>query len=171
MSLRVPEPLADHHHLDAFSCGKDELDQWLKARARRNEAAGHSRTYVLTEAGDDRVIGYYALAAGALARSGAPKRFQRNAPDPIPVIILARLAVDAAFRDRHSGTGRWLLKDALLRAAASADIVAARGVSVQALDEEAARFYRHFGFVASPSDPLALFLGIGTIRAALPPAR
>lgn len=115
------------------------------------------------------MLAYYSLAAGAVARSSARKSDRRNAPDPIPVIILARLAVHLDVRTVMKGTGRHLLRDALIRATAAADTVGARALVVHAIDGEAANFYRANGFEPSPDDPLMLFIGFGTVRKALLP--
>lgn len=167
LKLSPPRPLSPADRCDGFRCGKAELDNWLIRRATRNEAAGHSRTYVVTAPDHPDVLAYYTLAAGAVARSSARKADRRNAPDPIPVIILARLAVHLDVRAAVKGTGRHLLRDALIRATAAADTVGARALLVHAIDQNAAQFYQANGFEPSPDDPLMLFLGFGTVRKAL----
>lgn len=169
LKLSPPRPLAPSDRCDDFRCGKVELDHWLIRRAHRNETAGHSRTYVVTAPDSPDVLAYYSLAAGAVARSSARKSDRRNAPDPIPVIILARLAVHLDIRAVLKGTGRHLLRDALIRATAAADTVGARALVVHAIDEAAAGLYRAHGFEPSPNDPLMLFTGFGTVRKALLP--
>lgn len=169
LKLSPPRPLAPSDRCDDFHCGKVELDHWLIRRAHRNETAGHSRTYVVTAPGSPDVLAYYSLAAGAVARSSARKADKRNAPDPIPVIILARLAVHLDVRAAVKGTGRHLLRDALIRATAAADTIGARALVVHAIDEGAADFYKTNGFEPSPDDPLMLFIGFGTVRKALLP--
>jgi GNAT superfamily N-acetyltransferase len=149
------EPLAAAHNTSDFDCGKPELTDWLRRYALLNHRAGAARVYVVHR--DHRVVGYYALAAGSVERDEAPERIRRGlARHPIPVILLARLAVDQ--REQGQGLGAALLKDALLRSAAAADEIGARAVLVHAKDEGARAFYEHFDFEPSPTDPLHLFL-------------
>lgn len=157
MSLRAPALLADAHNLDAFDFGVASLDQWLKRRARANQAAGASRTFVVTD-GDSRVVGYYALASGALTLSDAPSKLRRNMPDPIPMAILGRLAVDRS--QQGQGLGGALLKDAVLRVRQAAAILGIRGILVHAISDDAKRFYEKFGFIAGPTNPLTLVLSL-----------
>lgn len=155
--LNPPELLGDAHILDAFSCGKPALDDWLRRRARSNQEQGGSRTYVVA---DERriVVGYYCLSSGAVATTEAPGALRRNMPDPIPMALLGRLAVD---RHRQGqGIGRGLLRDAVLRTAQAAAILGIRGIVVHAVDEEARAFYVSKGFIPSPTQPLTLFLSI-----------
>jgi len=152
----APTPLKASHELDDFSCGKPVLDDWLRKRARPNQAAGASHTFVVAEGA--RVIGYYCLASGAIASVDAPGAVRRNMPDPIPMTILGRLAVAESFQGE--GIGPALLQDAVLRAGQAASIVGIRGVLVHALDEDARAFYEHYGFKASPTDPLTLILSL-----------
>ena len=121
MPLSPPEPLAEHHELDSFASGEPALDDWLRRRARANQSSGASRTYVVCEG--KRVAGYYALASGAISQ--VPGRFRRNMPDPIPVVLLARLAVDRS-RQGH-GLGRALFRDAARRVAQAADTIGILG--------------------------------------------
>ena len=111
MSLSAPEPLAADHQLDDFACGQATLDGWLKARARKNEREGGSRTYVVCEG--KAVVGYYALAVGSVIAAEAPGKVRRNMPDPIPVMVLGRLAIDQTRQSQ--GIGSALLRDAILR--------------------------------------------------------
>ena len=161
--VRAPEPLADEHELEPFSCGEPGLDQWLKRRARVNQASGASRVYVVCRG--KAVVGYYALAAGAVERDDAPGKVRRNMPAPIPVIILGRLAVD--LREQGSGLGAALLRDALLRALSASGEIGASAVLVHALNEGARAFYLRHGFVESPTDPLVLMIRMKDIAAAL----
>lgn len=156
-AIHPPEPLADHHHLNGFDCVRASLNAWLMRRARAGEAGGASRTYVTSD-DSRRVVAYYSLAAGAVVRAEAPKSMARNMPDPIPVIILARLAVDR--RVQGIGLGTALLDDAATRAKAGAAIVGARALLVHALDEQAAAFYETRGFVPSPLAPRMLMVAM-----------
>ncbi len=158
-----PEPLAEAHDLESFSCGEPALDRWLRRRARQNQRNGASRTYVVTAGG--RVVGYYALAAGAVAASDAPGQVRRNMPDPVPVMVLGRLAVDVAFQGR--GIGFDLLRDAVLRTLGAADVVGIRALLVHALHERAVRFYEQADFAPSPLRPLTLMLLLDDARAVL----
>ncbi|HJY05658.1 MAG TPA: GNAT family N-acetyltransferase, partial [Bryobacteraceae bacterium] len=124
--LSPPEPLGDDHQIDTFDSGEPVLDDWLRRRARANQTNGASRTYVVCEG--TRVAAYYALASGAIAQAGAPGRFRRNMPDPIPVVVLARLAVDKNYQGR--GLGRALFRDAAQRVANAADTIGIRGIVV-----------------------------------------
>jgi GNAT superfamily N-acetyltransferase len=161
--LSPPEPLADHHDIEDFRSGEASLDDWLKRRARANQVSGASRTYVLCDG--KRVIGYYALASGVVTVESAPGRFRRNMPNPIPVVVLARLAVD---RDWHGrGLGRSLFRDAAQRVANAADAIGIRGIVVHAISEEAKKFYLALGFDASPSEPMTLMVTLSDIRAVL----
>jgi GNAT superfamily N-acetyltransferase len=151
-----PERLSDRHDLSEFASGEWALDDWLRRRAERNEASGASRTYVVCAG--RRVVGYYTLAAGAIAHSGAPGRIRRNMPDPVPVMLLGRLAVDRAFHGRGVGAG--LLRDAVLRIAQAAEIAGIRAILVHAISEEAKRFYEKYGFVESPVDPMTVMISV-----------
>jgi GNAT superfamily N-acetyltransferase len=159
----APAPLADRHDVVEFHSGEAALDDWLKRRARANQVSGASRTYVVCEG--NRVIGYYALASGVVAVESAPGRFRRNMPSPIPVAVLARLAVDRAWQGR--GVGRALFRDAARRVAQAADVIGIRGIVVHAISEEAKNFYMALGFDASPSEPMTLMVTLSDIRAAL----
>jgi GNAT superfamily N-acetyltransferase len=140
--LRPVEPLADEHRLDEFASGAEPLDRWLRLSARIAAAAGTAATYVLCRG--ERVVGYYALAMSSVARAGAPDRLRRGMPDPVPVVLLARLGLDQA--ERGAGLGGELLIDALRRCVRGGREFGARAVVVDAVDEDAAEFYRHFGF-------------------------
>jgi hypothetical protein len=139
LSVRAPEPIHAGHDLNGFDCGEAPLNDWLRRRAIRNEEAGASRTYVSCADPGNRVVGYYCLAAGAVARSSAPGRVQRNMPEPIPVMVLGRLAVDR--RHRGPGLGRGLLKDAVLRTLQAAEIIGIRAILVHAVSQTAREFY------------------------------
>ena len=155
MALRQPELLTSSHLIDAFSCGEAELDDWLKRRALANQISGASRTFVVT--GPDRVVhGYYAMAAGAVSHQVATSNVRRNMPDPVPVIVLARLAVDERAQGHKLGPA--LLRDAIKRAIAVSGNAGVRAVLVHALHERAKSFYENYGFPASPAHPLTLML-------------
>jgi GNAT superfamily N-acetyltransferase len=155
VTLRAPEILADHHQIADFDCGVPALDEWLKRRALANQTSGASRTYVACD--DSAVGGYYALASGAVTTSAAPGRFRRNMPDPIPVVILARLAVGLEYHGK--GLGRALFRDAAKRVLHASD--------VHAISEEAKAFYLALGLTPSPLEPLTLMVSLTDLRAAL----
>jgi GNAT superfamily N-acetyltransferase len=148
----APEPIADRHDLNAFASGEATLDDWLRRRARSNQASGASRTYVI--AVQHRVIGYFTLASGAITLAEAPSRARRNMPDPIPMTVLGRLAIDQEWQNR--GLGRLLLRDAILRTCQAAAIIGVRGLLVHALSPAAKRFYESNGFRESPNRPMTL---------------
>jgi GNAT superfamily N-acetyltransferase len=151
-----PEKLSPAHDLSGFDSGEAVLDDWLRRRAAQNEASGASRTYVVCVG--EKGVGYYSLAVGAVARAESPGRIRRNMPDPIPVMILGRLAVDKAFHGRGVGTG--LLRDAVLRTVQAARIAGIRGILVHAPSEVAKRFYEAYGFRASLLDPMTLMITV-----------
>ena len=167
MNWTAPEPLGAKHDTTSFSCGTESLDDWLKRRALKNQGQGASRTYVLTHATQDgamRVAAYYALASGAVRVSEATGRFRRNMPDPIPVVILGRLAIDSAYQGQ--GLGRALVRDAGLRVVQSATAIGIRGMLVQALSNDAKEFYEKLGFEPSPLDPMMLMITLADLTAA-----
>jgi GNAT superfamily N-acetyltransferase len=153
----APQKLSGHHDLSAFDSGEPVLDEWLRRRAAQNEASGASRTYVVCTG--NNVVGYYTLAAGVVAHAETPGRIRRNMPDPVPVMVLGRLAVDRVFHSRGIGTS--LLRDAVLRILQAAEMAGVRAILVHAISEEAKRFYEKYGFVASPIDPLTVMITIG----------
>ncbi len=161
--LSAPELLADRHNTKEFRSGETSLDDWLSRRARANQVSGASRTFVVCHG--DQVIGYYALASGVIAVEAAPGRFRRNMPDPIPVAVLARLAVDEHWQGH--GIGRALFRDAARRVAQAADAIGIRGIVVHAISEGARDFYTALGFTASPHDSMTLMVTLTDIRAAL----
>jgi len=161
--LSAPEPLADHRNFADFRSGETSLDDWLKRRARANQVSGASRTYAVCD--NNRVAGYYALASGVVTVDSAPGRFRRNMPDPIPVAILARLAVDHAWQGR--GIGRALFRDAARRVAQAADLIGIRGIVVHAISEEAKKFYVALGFDPSPRESMMLMVTLSDVRAVL----
>lgn len=141
-TLGPVQALADAHRLDDFNCGVVVLDRWLRQSARVAAASGTAATYVLCR--DKRVVGYYALAMSAVAHERAPSRLRRGMPDPVPVVLLARLALDRSEHGRS--LGGHLLVDALARCMRGGIEFGARAVVVDALSREAGDFYRHFGF-------------------------
>ena len=160
MPLSRPEPLAETHDLNDFFSGVSSLDDWLKRRARPNQVSGASRTFILAE--ERRVIGYYALASGAVTVADSTGRFRRNMPDPIPVAVLGRLAIDRSQQGR--GLGRALFRDCALRVAHAADAIGIRGILVHAISEQAKAFYLALGFDPSPSEPMTLMVTLADIR-------
>ena len=154
--ISAPEHLNDGHDLAAFDSGVPALDEWLKKRALANEESGASRTYVVCAGG--RIVGYYALATGAVAQSAATGKVRRNMPDPVPVMVLGRLAVDKAYQGRGLGVG--LLRDAVLRTLQAAGIGGIRAILVHAISEDAKRFYKRCGFAESRLDPMTMMLSV-----------
>jgi GNAT superfamily N-acetyltransferase len=154
--LSPPEKLRADHDLSEFDSGEPSLDDWLRRRALQNEASGASRTYVV-RAGQ-QVVGYYALAVGAVAHAGAPGRVRRNMPDPVPVMIIGRLAVHKDYQGKKIGPG--LLRDAILRTLQAAEIAGVRALLVHTISEPARKFYEDCGFIASPMDPLTLMITV-----------
>jgi GNAT superfamily N-acetyltransferase len=162
--LSAVEKLTKSHNVGVFDCGDAELNEWLKRYALVNLLSDSAQTYVVRR--QMRVVGYYSLSAGAVRREESPARIAKGlAKHPIGVILLARLAVDK--QEQGKGLGAALLKDAFLRIASAADMVGARAVLDHAVDEQARRFYEHFGFESSPTDPLALMFLMKDLRAVL----
>ena len=163
MALSPPSPLADHHEIAAFSCGEHSLDDWLRRRSRANQASGATRTFVVIDG--TRVVAYYALASGDISCRDAPGRFRRNMPEPIPVAVLGRLAVD---RDHAGqGLGRALIRDCGQRVLHAADTIGIRGIVVHAISDEAKDFYLRLGFSVSPSAPMTLMVTLSDLHASL----
>lgn len=159
----APEKLGPDHDLSSFDSGLPVLDDWLRRRALPNQESGASRTYVI-QAGK-RVVGYYALAVGAIAHAEATGRTRRNMPDPVPVMVIGRLAIDTTYQGR--GLGRALLRDAVLRTMQAADIAGIRTILVHAISEDAKRFYERCGFRPSPVDPMTLMITLRDARQGL----
>ncbi len=155
LTLRAPELLSPDHLVSAFACGEAVLDDWLKRRALANQSSGASRTFVVTN-DEQQVMGYYALAAGAVAHQSASRNIRQNMPDPIPVMVLARLAVDVRAQRAKLGTA--LLKDALQRCLLVSQQAGVRALLVHALNERAQQFYQHYGFKTSPAHPMTLMM-------------
>jgi GNAT superfamily N-acetyltransferase len=166
MTTRVPsppEPLSSGHAVDGFECGEGSLDDWLKKRALKNQASGASRCFVVCSR--NTVIGFYGLSAGGIHHEAAPKPMRRNMPDPLPVLLLGRLAIDRNYHNQ--GLGRALLRDAMLRAVHVASEAGVFAILVHALSEQAKRFYLSRGFVESPLQPMTLMMTLATVRATL----
>jgi len=161
--LSAPTLLAAQHRIDDFDSGVPSLDDWLKRRAAMNQVSGASRTFVVCEG--NAAVGYYALASSAISVEAAPGRFRRNMPDPIPVVMLARLAV---ARSHHGqGLGRALFQDAARRVIQAADAIGIRGMIVHALSNEAKVFYLRLGLDPSPLEPMTLMVTLAELRASI----
>jgi predicted N-acetyltransferase YhbS len=161
--ISPPTALTDSHEVSGFDCGNNVLNDWLIKRALKNQYNNASRSFVVCQ--EQRVIGYYALANGSVERLDAPKSIARNMPEPIPVVVLGRLAVD--LRAQREGLGAALLKDALLRSLAVSKNIGIRAVLVHAISEDAKRFYLSYGFQVSPIDSMTLMLHIRQIETLL----
>lgn len=171
-SVRFSDPeLLDRQRTDGFSCGRSALDAWLVEHARSATEAGSARTYVITDRQQgDRVVGFTALTAAGVQPRDVPERVRAGMPQhPIPVVLLARLAVDSSVQGR--GVGAFLLADVMRRTLAAAEVIGVRALLVHAKDDAARGFYLRFGFVPSPSDPLHLLLLVKDIGASLPRPR
>lgn len=155
-AVAAPRPIASDDDLASFSCGVGPLDDWLKRRARRNDVEGASRTFVCSAGA--RIVGYYSLAAGAVLRETATGAVRRNMPEPVPVVLIGRLAVDQAWQGK--GLGASLLHDAVLRIIAAAGTIGVRAIMVHAISEDAKAFYQRHGFRASPLDPMTLMVTV-----------
>ena len=159
--LHAPQPLTSEHELEGFDSGVAELDEWLRRRALKNQAGGASRTYVVSIG--QKVIAYYCLAAGAVSNAGASGRVRRNMPDPIPVMVIGRLAVDRGWQGK--GFGHALVRDAVLRTLQAAEIAGIRAILVQAISEQARQFYDYCGFTPSPIAPMTLMFTVADAKA------
>lgn len=163
LQLSAPEPLSASHRLDQFECGESVLDEWLKRRAMANQLSGADRTFVVADQ-DSRICGYYAMAAGVVSHPMATSSVRRNMPDPIPVMVLARLAVDHRTQGMHLGAS--LLQDAVNRALAVSHNAGVRALLVHALHDRAKQFYTHYGFQVSPAHPMTLMLRLNSVKPA-----
>lgn len=157
----IPRPIVGSDDVSLFNSGEASLDEYLRKRALANHVEGASRCFVACRAGD--VVGFYALASAGVDRAFTPGPVRRNMPDPVPVILLSRLAVD--FKEQGRGLGSHLLRDAITRIIGVAEDVGVRAILVHALHEEARSFYEHFEFEPSPTDPLHLMLSMKDARA------
>ena len=163
MALAAPQPIDETHETGAFDSGVPVLDAWLKRRARVNQVSGASRTYVVCAG--ERVVAYYAVASGAVALDAASGRVRRNMPDPVPIAVLGRLAVDGAYQKR--GLGRALMQDASKRVLQAAGIIGIRAIVIPAISEDARAFYLALGFEASPMQPMTLMATLADLKATI----
>lgn len=173
MSARfeAAEPLGSRHQVDRFECGREQLDRWLRAYAGQGQRRDTARTFVVCRQGETDVVGYYTLVASQVEGSEATSEVQRGTSKhfPIPVCLIARLAVDLS--EQGAGLGRSLLLDTLRRADRASRSVAMRAVLVHALDEKAAAFYERFGFKPASSQPLTLMVPLEAVRRTLAAAQ
>ncbi|MEO7017531.1 MAG: GNAT family N-acetyltransferase [Leifsonia sp.] len=162
-----PRAIEARHRVDDFTSGEESLDEWLRTRALKNETAGASRTFVSVDRVSGTVAGYYCLSASSLRSEDANAALRRNMPNPIPVLLIGRLAVD--YRQVCQGLGASLLQDALLKSLQASRLVGARAILVQALSDSARMFYQKFGFSPIPHDERTMVLRIAdaerTVRA------
>lgn len=158
-----PEPINEQHDVLHFNSGVESLDIWLKTRAIKNQKSNASRTYVACD--NERVIAYYVLASSAVDVSITSGRFKRNMPNPVPVVVLGRLAIDTAYQNQ--GLGRALVRDAGFRVIQAAETIGIRGLLVQAISTKAKEFYEKLGFEASLIDPLTLMVTLDDLKAAI----
>jgi GNAT superfamily N-acetyltransferase len=164
LAISGPEPLTASHDLSQFSCGKPSLDRWLKTRALSNQEKGFTAVLVAHEA--NRVVGYYGLAPTAIVPALLPRSIRTGQPpDPVPCLLLGQLATDEKWVGKGIGTG--LLKHALQRCVTAANLIGGRALIVNAVDVDAAAFWRRRGFVASKDDPFLLFRSIADIAASI----
>ncbi|MGQ3071635.1 MAG: GNAT family N-acetyltransferase [Ferrovibrionaceae bacterium] len=168
MVLSSPEPLSAAHDVSEFACGKPTLDHWLKTRALSNQEKGFTAVLVVHEA--RRVVGFYGLAPTAVVPSVLPRSVRTGQPpDPVPCLLLGQLATDLAWAGRGIGTG--LVKHALARCVQAAGLIGGRALLVNAVDEQAARFWQRRGFTPAKDDPLVLIGSIAAIAASLAAGR
>jgi len=164
LALSTPEPLTASHDVSQFSCGKPALDHWLKTRALSNQEKGFTAVMVVHE--DNRVVGYYGLAPTAIVPAVMPRSIRTGQPpDPVPCLLLGQLATDVAWTGKGIGTG--LLKHALQRCIAASHLIGGRALVVNAVDPDAADFWRRRGFQPSKDDPLVLFRSMADIAASI----
>jgi GNAT superfamily N-acetyltransferase len=163
-ALSAPQALSGEHDLTAFNCEEAALNDWLRRRARANQITGASRTFVVC-AGPTAVVAYYCLSVCAASHGQTTGPIRRNMPDPVPMMLLGRLAVDRGWQGR--GLGAALLKDAVLRTAQIAEQAGVRGILVHAISDHAKRFYAKWGFAESPADPMTLMAKLADIVATI----
>lgn len=165
LALGAPQPLLPIHGCDAFECGEAALDEWLKRRAGANQLSGASRTFVVVDQ-SQRIYGYYAMAAGAVTHQMATGSVKRNMPDPVPVMVLARLAVDRRAQGVQLGAA--LLQDAVHRAVMVSRHAGVRALLAHAIHDRAKQFYEHYGFQVSPVHAMTLMLPLQGISHTAP---
>lgn len=158
INVTAPALLTEGHELQSFDCGNEVLNDWLRRRAIKNQYLNASRTFVICLESTQRVVGYYSIATGSVSHADLGRSLRQNMPDPVPVVLLGRLAVDASTQG-HS-YGKWLLNDAVLRISNLADQVGIKAIMVHAIDGKARAFYEYFGFVQSPIAANTLFYKI-----------
>jgi GNAT superfamily N-acetyltransferase len=164
LALSTPEPLTAIHDVSQFSCGKPALDHWLKTRALSNQEKGFTAVMVVHE--NNRIVGYYGLAPTAIVSAVMPRSIRTGQPpDPVPCLLLGQLATDVAWKGNGIGTG--LLKHALQRCVTAARLIGGRALVVNAVDPDAADFWRRRGFLPSKDDPLVLFRSMADIAASI----
>ncbi|PVZ82134.1 GNAT family N-acetyltransferase [Serratia sp. S1B] len=156
--ITAPELLTEEHILQPFDCGNEVLSDWLRRRAMKNQIQNASRTFVICLAGTKRVVGYYSIATGSVCHVDLGRSLRQNMPDPVPIVLLGRLAVDVCTQGNHFG--KWLLNDAVRRVSNLADQVGIKAIMVHAIDDQARAFYEYFGFISSPIAPNTLFYKI-----------
>lgn len=148
----------------SFSCGEPSLDRWLATQARQSMESRDAVTYLLLDDDQgDRIAGYYCLSAGSVRKEHTPASVARGAPEPVPVVRMGRFAIDAVYQGL--GWGAELLREALLSAVSGAELIGARALLVDAIDDDAVAFYRRFGFIESPTHPLQLFKSLRDVKA------
>jgi len=165
LGISAPTLLNDGHQLNNFQCGIEELDTWLRKQALKSQSRGTARVNVVNDTSDNKVVGYYAIAMGSVSREQAFSSLRRNSPDPIPMVILARLGVESAYQGRGIAAG--LLKDCIIRSVQAMNAVGGAGILVHAIDNSAQAFYKKFGFKESTFDPLVLMARICDIKKSL----
>lgn len=158
INVTAPVLLTEQHVLEPFDCGNEVLDDWLRRRAMKNHHLNASRTFVICLEGTMRVVGYYSIATGSVSHVDLGRSLRQNMPDPIPVVLLGRLAVDVCTQGHNYG--KWLLNDAVVRVSGLADQVGIKAIMVHAINEQAKAFYEYFGFVQSPVAANTLFYKI-----------
>lgn len=158
IGVTAPELLTEAHILQPFDCGNDVLSDWLRRRAMKNQVLNASRTFVICLEGTKRVVGYYSIATGSVSHVDLGRSLRQNMPDPVPIVLLGRLAVDVSTQGHRFG--KWLLSDAVMRVSNLADQVGIKAVMVHAIDENSRAFYEYFGFVPSPIAANTLFYKI-----------
>jgi predicted N-acetyltransferase YhbS len=165
LGIGAPELLLQNHDLSGFTSGYEELDVWLHKQALKSQSRNNARVYVVSDTDIERVVGYYAVAMGSVQRNDAINPLKRNSPNPIPMVVLGRLAVHSEYQGLGIGAG--LLKDCVLRSVDAMNSIGGAGILVHAIDDSARSFYTKFGFSESPFDSLTLMARISDIEATL----